>query len=368
MTATTEPTPVTTGRSAYMPTPGVLEFVSNPLPTVAEDGMLLRVTRANVCGSELHIWAGQHPVKQAILGHEMVGVIEQLGAGRTSDAAGQPLEVGDRVTATYFAACGHCAMCGRGELHLCLNAYAHWMQDPAVWPHFHGTFGTHYYVTAGQWVYTVPDEVPDDEAAGANCGLSQVLYALDLGRLSWGETIVIQGAGGLGLYAVAIAKQRGARVIVVDGVPSRLDLARAFGADETVLLGEDAEARIAEVLDLTGGGADVALEVTGVPHAVPEGVMLVRPGGRYVVIGNVAPGKTTSWDPAQMVRRSLQLITTVRYPHWYLGRSLEFLRRTRDVVPYGRLTSDVFALSDVGAAMDAAAARTSERPSIDCSQ
>jgi threonine dehydrogenase-like Zn-dependent dehydrogenase len=358
---------MSTGRSVYMPEPGRLEYVTHDLPTVGADGVLVRVSRANVCGSELHIWAGQHPVQKAILGHEMVGVVEQVGADRTCDADGATVAVGDRVTATYFTACGRCSACGRGDLHLCLNAYAYWMRDPDVWPHFHGTFGTHYYVNPGQWLYKVPDDIPDDEAAGANCGLSQVLYALDRGRLGWGDSFVIQGAGGLGLYALAIAKARGARVLVMDGVAVRRELALEFGADAVLDLDGDPADRAAGVLEWSGGsGADIVLEVTGVAAAVPEGMLFLRPGGRYVVIGNVAPGRTTPFDPAQMVRRSIEVQSTVRYPPWYLGRALRFLSETRDRFPYGRLSAATFPLDEVAAALDAAASRSAARPSIDC--
>jgi threonine dehydrogenase-like Zn-dependent dehydrogenase len=349
-----------------MTEPGSLEFREHELPEVRPGGMLTRVRRTNVCGSELHIWSGGHPVKRAILGHEVVAEVIALGEGVTADFRGAPLAPGDRVVATYFQCCRKCPPCQRGDLNLCVNAYSFWTRTPDEWPYFHGTFSTHYYIHPDQYTYRVPDSVPDDLASGANCGLSQVLFTLDRAGLAWGETLVVQGAGGLGLYAVAIGKERGARVVVLDAVPARLELARAFGGDETVqidLSGEVAE-RVAAVADLTGGGADVVLEVAGVPDAVSEGVQLTRLGGRYAVIGNVAPGRTTLFDPALLVRRQVTVVTAVRYQPWYLWRSLEFLDATKSRYPYDRLVVGGYGLDDVLAALEDSGKRSVQRASL----
>src|SRR5699024_1846186 len=128
----------------------------------------------------------------------------------------------------------------------------------------------------------------------ANCALSQVYFGMDKSGLTYNQTIVIQGAGGLGLNAVAVAREKGATVIVVDGVESRLQQAKKFGADYTINLNdyETLEDRAQAIRDLTDGtGADFAMEVAGVPAAFAEGIHYIRPGGKYVTIGNITPGK-----------------------------------------------------------------------------
>jgi D-arabinose 1-dehydrogenase-like Zn-dependent alcohol dehydrogenase len=123
-------------------------------------------------------------------------------------------------------------------------------------PHFRGAYAEYYYLIPGQTVFKVPDDVSDEIAAPANCALSEVIYGLQKVELSFGETIAIQGAGGLGIYATAVAKEMGAaKVIVIDGIDERLKLAKDFGADEIIDMRELKEPyeRVMMVKELTGG-------------------------------------------------------------------------------------------------------------------
>ena len=356
------------GRLVYLSAPQQVEFLEFDLPRPEPGAILARVTRANVCGSELHIWKGLHPtVKRCVMGHEMVGRVEALGEGVETDFAGQPLRVGDRIAATYFLCCRRCRACRNGQFNLCENAYRYWMQGPQDPPHFHGTFGTHYYIHPDQYVYRVPYSVNDRVASFANCALAQVYYGLDRAELKAGETVVIQGAGGLGLSAIAVAKERGARVIAIDGVGYRLEAAEAFGADEIVDLREyeTPQARAERVASLADGwGADVGIELTGVPAAFSEGVFLVRPGGRYVSIGNISPGLTTEFDPGALTRRSVQIIPIVRYQPWYLQRVLRLLAETATRFPWASLVDTDFAFDDVEEALHKSERREVRRASI----
>ena len=339
---------------------------------VADPGrgeILLQVSRANVCGSELHIWRGHHPTVKmgSVLGHEMMGRVLALGEGVETDYNGAPLRPGDRVVCPYFITCRKCPACQAGRFNLCLNCYRYWSQPADVPPHFHGGFATHYYVHPDQYAYKVPDEVPDAAAASANCALSELLFGLDQVGLASGEQVVVQGAGGLGLCALAVAKARGARTIVIEGVPRRLELAHRFGADLVVDLREHdtPEARAARVQSLTGGlGADVAVEVTGVPAAFAESIHLVRPGGRVVELGNISPGRTTPFDPGTLTRRGVQIMGTIRYHPWYLKRALDFLAATRDRYPFEAVLDAEYPLREVGKALEDSDQRRVTRASL----
>ncbi|HEX5503137.1 MAG TPA: zinc-binding dehydrogenase [Thermomicrobiales bacterium] len=356
------------GRLVYLAAPRQIEFQEYDLPEPEPGGILARVIRANVCGSELHIWKGLHPtVQRCVMGHEMVGRVEALGAGVETDYAGEALAPGTRIVAAYFLTCRKCRACRRGQFNLCENAYRFWMRSPREAPHFHGTFATHYCIHPDQYVYRVPDNVPDAVASFANCALSQVSYGLDLAGLALGETLVIQGAGGLGLAAIAVAKERGARVIAIDGVGYRLEAAEAFGADEIVDLREHPTPadRAAEVLRLTDDwGADVGIELTGVPAAFGEGIALVRPGGRYVSIGNISPGQLTPFDPGALNRRQVQIIPVIRYQPWYLRKVLQLLAATIDRYPWQMLVDTDFAFEDAGLALEKSERREVRRASI----
>jgi threonine dehydrogenase-like Zn-dependent dehydrogenase len=352
------------GKVAIMTEPMKLIFKEYDIPKPEKNAVILEITRTNICGSELHIWKGHHPAKKSgVMGHEATGKIYELGEEVKTDYEGNPLEVGDRVAFTYFLTCRKCASCQQGQFHLCENAYLYWSKDPEEAPHFHGTFGTHYYMHPDQYFYKVPDNVPDIVAASANCALSQVYFGLERANLRYGETLVVQGAGGLGLNACAVAKEFGATVIVIDGFENRLQLAKEFGADYTINFHE--YENVGEhVVKLTKGGADVGLEVTGVPSAFQEGIQLIRPGGRYVSIGNVSPGFQTNFDPGLLTRKAITIYPVVRYEPWYLNKSLQFLSRNIDRYPFYKMFDSTYSLEEISVALDKSAKREVTRASI----
>jgi threonine dehydrogenase-like Zn-dependent dehydrogenase len=357
---------VATGRLNFMPEPGRLELREYELPEVEDGAVLLRTLAAGVCGSELHTFNGHHPMKSGVLGHEIVGEVTER-VRRATDSAGRPLRPGDRVTAPFFQTCMRCPACSRGELNLCRHVYDVWHQHPDLFPHFSGTHATHYYVTPLQWLYRVPDGVPDTVAASANCGLSQVWAGVERAGLRAGEHLVVQGAGGLGLYATAVAKERGATVTVVDAVAGRLDAARAFGADAVISLEElpDPADRAARVRELTGGeGADCVMEVAGVPQAFAEALELVRIGGRIVEIGNVTPGTTQPFDVSALTRRAIRILPVIRYQPWELDEALAFLSRNVDRLPLDRLLDRAYPLDALADALRDSQARTVNRAVI----
>lgn len=206
-----------------------------PLPEVGPEDILVKVRCANICGSDLHIWRGHGPGfpknMSIVPGHEMVGEVFRLGKNVQTDCLGQSLQEGDRLAHAYFLPCGACPACLHGSS-ACPHRYRHWMNDVSDPPHFRGAYGEYYYLRKGQTICKVPPELSDTVVSPVNCALCEALYGLDQIGIRLGDTVVIQGAGGLELYATAIAKDMGAsQVIVFDKLPARLELAKAFGAD-----------------------------------------------------------------------------------------------------------------------------------------
>jgi len=356
------------GKVAVMTEPEKMVFEEYEIPKAGQGSILVRVRRTNVCGSELHIWKGLHPTKKSgVMGHEMVGEIVELGEGVTTDYAGQPVQIGDRVAAAYFLTCRKCKHCLQGYFNLCDNAYKYWSKNAHEYPHFHGSFATHYYIHPDQYFYKVPENIPDEVAAGANCALSQVYYGIEKSGLKYGDTIVIQGAGGLGLNATAVAKTFGAQVIVIDSVLNRLELAKKFGADVTISLEQykTLEERIEKIMTLTNGiGADVVMELTGVPAAFAEGIHLIKSGGKYISIGNISPGKLTEFDPGVMTRKNITIMGLIRYEPWYLYKSLKFLSLNIDKYPFSEILACDYTLEDIPEALNASFNRGVTRASI----
>jgi threonine dehydrogenase-like Zn-dependent dehydrogenase len=363
------------GRIARFDAPGKpFEIQSVGLPEVAPGQILVRVTRANICGSDLHAWhgtfatgglGGQLPT---VLGHEMVGAVKALGEGVTSDSNGLPLHAGNRVVFPYFFSCHTCRSCLAGHRNACLNLTMAMLGRADQPPYFVGGYGDYFLLPAGAVVYSVPDAVSDDIAAGANCALSQVMYGLERVDQQLGEFVVVQGAGALGLYAVAVAKARGAAcVIAIDGVAERLELATAFGADALIDIDETTSAkdRVRAVRALTDGqGADVVVEVVGHPSAIDEGIKMLGQFGRYVEIGNINVGKTLEFDPSRFVFGNKTMVGVSLYEPAVLSRALTFLEQHQHTLPLNRLASASYSLDEINDAFTAADGRRDVRASI----
>jgi putative phosphonate catabolism associated alcohol dehydrogenase len=363
------------GRIARFDAPGKpfdIETVS--LPEVGPGQILIKVARANICGSDLHAWHGTFATAglggqlPTVLGHEMVGAIEALGEGVTADSNGKPLAPGTRVVFPYFFCCHTCRNCLAGRRNACQNLKMAMLGRADEPPYFVGGYADFFLLPAGAVVYTVPDSVSDDIAAGANCALSQVIYGLERVDQQLGEFVVVQGAGALGLYAVAVAKARGAaRVIAIDGVPERLELATAFGADDVIDINQVAtdKDRAKIVRKLTDGqGADVVVEVVGHPSAIDEGLKMLGQFGRYVEIGNINIGKTFEFDPSRFVFANKTMVGVSLYDPPVLSRALAFLDQHQDRLPFERLAAAHYSLDDINDAFAAAEAKRDVRASI----
>jgi L-iditol 2-dehydrogenase len=361
-----------TGKAAVFFGPGKrFEIRDVRIPDVEPDAVLIRVSLANVCGSDLHFWRGDAPLRLPedgwIFGHEMTGRVARLGARVRSDSLGRPLAEGDRVAYTYFYPCGRCYACLNKEPAACPTKIERPV-GPSQFPHFHGAFAEYYYLRPGGAIFKVPDSLPDALVAPVNCALCQVIYGLARAGLRFGGTVVIQGAGGLGVQAAAVAKDMGAAlVIVVDQIPGRLELAKAFGADHTIDLREMPERkdRVARVRKLTGGvGADIACDFVGFPQVIPEGIEMLRSGGTYLEIGTISRGHKVELEPSLLVWGSKSIVGVIQYDPWVIPRALDFLVRNRQRWPFDRLISHTYPLERINDAFAASEWRDKDTTDI----
>jgi threonine dehydrogenase-like Zn-dependent dehydrogenase len=147
-------------------------------------------------------------------------------------------------------------------------------------------------------------------------------------------------------------------VIVIDGLPGRLELAKQFGADETINLNEHStpEARVQRVLELTGGrGGDVVAEFVGLPAAIPEGLQMTRSGGTYLEIGNISFGRTVEIDPSALVWNTKTIVGVIMYDPWVIPEALDYLVRTKNKYPHEEVVShDKYKLADINRAFEEA--------------
>lgn len=356
------------GRLAAMTDVRQIEIQEYPLPQPGPGQVLMRVSRANICGSDIHMWEGNHIFRDHVMGHEMVGTVEQLGEGVTSDSAGDPIAVGDRIVPVYYQTCRTCAACTKGLFNICLRG-SDFMGAPAERaPHFTGGFATHYLVQASQYFYRVPAGVSDVAAAGANCGFTQMLYVLDQCGSLANRCLVVQGAGGVGLFTAAIASIAGAEITVIDSVSDRLEEAKRFGANHTINMSEYAtqESRAARVRELTGHAPDIVVDATGVPAALDEAIRLVDIGGTVIEVGSVSidESRQVSILPGLITRNCITVRGTLRYQPWYLADALRLLEAHGERFPFESLTDRTYSLDEAQLAMERAANREVARAII----
>jgi len=350
-----------TGRAVVYDEPNtpfsVREF---PVRDVKAGEVLVRITMSTICRSDIHSYLGHRPNPcPGILGHEIIGTIEQIGEGIEKDLRGDLLSVGDRITWTEFFADGSSYY---RDLHDMpqkasgVRKYGHDLAEDD--PHFLGGFAEYCYVLPGTGILKLPDQISDEEAAPLNCGVATMVCAVESAEIRMGDTVVIQGLGLLGIYGCAIAKARGAkRVIALDSISDRLEVSTKFGADYTIDVSTlSTEELIAEVRRLSPpDGPDTVIEVCGVPSVVPEGVGMLRVGGRYVLVGMVSPGANFTLDGCELIRKWITLRGVHNYHPRHLVQALDFVMANRDRFPFKEIVDSKFTLDELDEAFSRAA-------------
>ncbi len=313
-------------------------------PELAAGEALVRVRLCTLCGSDLHTVAGRrHGPTPCVLGHEMVGEIAALN-GEKWDATGEPLAVGDRVTWAVADCCGACFFCVRDLPQKCerLRKYGHHAHEPGRGPS--GGLATHCQLWAGTAVVKVPAAVSDEVAAPAMCATATVAGALRQAGALQGATVLILGAGTLGLTAAAMASAAGATAIVADTSAERLAAATRFGATLVATTGELATT----LADLTDGrGADVVLELAGVSASVETALASARIGGTVVLVGSVFPVPSVAVNPETLVRRCLRIVGRHNYAPADLVAAVRFLAGPGTAFPFAELVARTLPLDDV---------------------
>jgi propanol-preferring alcohol dehydrogenase len=257
-----------------------LKLQQIPTPQPGPRDVLVRIRAAGVCHSDAHYRAGRSsvgPLPQT-LGHEVSGVVEEVGAHVTG------FSVGDRVCLHYLITCGLCEYCSRGNEQFCIHG-------KMIGKHVDGGYAE-YIAVPERSVIHLPDEISFAHAAAMMCSSSTAFHALRKGRLQPGETVAVFGAGGLGMSAIQLARGMGAlEVYAVDINAEKLRLAESFGA---VAVSAAAADPVAALRDLTRGrGVDVALELIGLPLTMEQAVRSLAVMGRAVLAGIAA-------DPIQV--------------------------------------------------------------------
>lgn len=339
-----------------------VEIVEYPIPEPEPGALVVAVDVATMCGSDVHGWNGAYegvlPVElPLILGHEVVGRVTAIGPGAEWDSMGTPVAIGDRVVWTHEP-CGRCHACTIDKQPtLCPHRKLGMMTSSEEFPHFNGTFAQYSYVWPRAGRLVVPEDVSSPWASAASCALRTVVNAVErAGRIDYLDTVLIQGAGPLGLFATALAATHSPRTIVVVGGPEeRLAVARAYGADHTISIEEypdptDRQALLRELTD--GRGASVGFEVSGAPGVVTEGIEMIAPNGTYILVGSVS-GAPQPVPAHRIVNRGLTVRGSFGGDIDSYYKALEFLRAHRDRFDWDLVLGREYALDQLTDAFEA---------------
>jgi threonine dehydrogenase-like Zn-dependent dehydrogenase len=344
-------------RAAVRTGPSKTELREFPRPTLPDDGALMRVEVAGICGTDVKMYA--KPVIEApvIMGHENVGVIVEAGPGFVER---QGLRAGDRVFVEHYVACYRCGWCRLGEYRHC--EATDWRTNPDARRygytscehpyHLWGGFAQYMYLPWNAVLHKVPGNVTDAEAGivtPLSNGIEWALYDCGVGFMS---TVLIQGPGQQGLSQIVACKQAGASLIVVTGTArdsARLELALALGADHVIDV--DAEEPLQRIMELTDGhGVDVVLDCTAGAGAAPVllGIdALKRRAGTLLVQGEL------SAFPDFPLKKLTEKAITIKSArgHSYRAVELALAQLASKRFPLDRLTTHEFALEDADRAI-----------------
>jgi putative phosphonate catabolism associated alcohol dehydrogenase len=331
--------------------PLAIERFSIPEPRGSE--ALIKIRCATICGSDLHSYCGRRNCPTpCILGHEMVGEIAAMGPDGACDYRGNRLAIGDRVTWSVVWSCGECFYCLRGLRSKCERLMKFGHEQVSSERAFLGGLAEYCHLPEKTAIFRVPDKIPNPVASSSNCATATVAAVFRRVGTMAKATVVIHGAGMLGLTACAMAAHRGAdHIVVLEPDPRRREQARRFGATEALDTAQTADEIRQRILALTDSrGADVGMELSGTPEAVEQGLPLLRFGGRFVMAGAVFPNRPVQILAEQVVRRMYQIVGVHNYEPEDLETALQFLSLVQEQYPFEELIGRTFPLRDVDAA------------------
>ncbi|QXW01329.1 zinc-binding dehydrogenase [Rhodococcus globerulus] len=350
-----------------------LEVREVRVPRPEPGALVVAVEVSTVCGSDVHMWKGSMSATipaapPIILGHEIVGRVVEIGAGADVDSVGRPVKVGDRVI-WEPGPCGRCLMCSvENETSLCTNRQVGMLQSLDVFPYSAAGFTQYSYVwpTAGRLL--VPEALSSELASAASCAARTAVEALTkVGQIDYSSRVVIQGSGPLGLFAVAMAAEhRPSKLVVVGGPADRLELARAWGATDVVSVEQipDRAERLQAVRELTNGGPDVIMEMSGAPGVFSEGIDMAAKNARYVVVGSLG-GVPQEVVASQIVTKGMQVTGSYAAKIGSYHKGMEFLAaRSSEYRWDDMFTGNSYSLETATDALEALLQQTEIKPVV----
>jgi L-iditol 2-dehydrogenase len=349
-----------TVQAVLMTAPGrPLERRSVDAPRPRAGGAILETVASEVCGTDVHLWHGRlagvpYPI---IPGHVSVGRLLE-GDGPVADVEGNAIAPGALVTFyDVFGACGACWQCAVARApNRCPKRRVYGITAGAG-DGLLGGWTERIEILPGVRIVPLPEGLDETAFLGGGCGLPTGFHAVERAGVALGDTVVVQGSGPVGLNAAIFAQLAGAlRVLVVGSPRARLDAARRLGAEDVLDIAEVStpEDRVRWVLQRTGGrGADVVIEASGNPAAVPEGLEMLRDAGRYVVVGHYTDAGETALSPHRHVnKKHATILGCWGYEFTHLHRSLALMAKHNARFRWRELVTREYSLAQAQEALE----------------
>ena len=301
-------------RAVFFYRPGDLRLEETPIPTAGSGEVIVKINTALTCGTDFKAYRQGHPVLMSStpspFGHEMAGIISEVGEGVTKFVEGQ------RVVVLNSAPCDGCFFCEQDTPELCENlellngAYAEYIRVPA-------------HITKVN-VHPLPEQLSFSAAALAE-PFACALHAVDKMRLQPNETIAVIGAGNMARLLICALKASGARVLVLGRNAERLRLAKSAGADEVIDLVAEPDGVAAVRKRTDNRGADGVIEAVGKPETWALSIGMVRKGGRICLFGGCAAGSSAMLDTHRIHYNEITLFGVFHHRPSYVRRAIELL-------------------------------------------
>jgi 5-exo-hydroxycamphor dehydrogenase len=355
------------GRAAVLVEPNRVEIWEVPIADPEPGGVLVRMVLGGVCGSDLHIVNGDVGVMPfpIVLGHEGIGRVEKLGAALTKDYASVPVAEGDLVYWAPTALCGHCYACNVLDQPPCENAQFFEHAERPNW----GSLADYAWLPKDMAFFRLPEGAQPEALAALGCALPTAIAGLEkVGRVGLGDSVVIQGAGPVGLSAVLVSALSGAvHVIVIDAVASRLEIAQTLGATHTILLSATTvEQRREEVYEIVGAnGPNIVLEAAGALPAFAEGVGLTGNHGRYIILGLWGAVGTSAISPRDLTIKNMAIVGETFHKNRHYYAAMMLAARIQNRYPLADLITHRFKIENTTGALEAIASGDAVKAVID---
>lgn len=359
-----------TVKAAVMVAPGKMEVQELPYPDHLEPGAcVVKMEMSGLCGTDKHAFKGettlyggteaeQDMVFPTVHGHENSGiVVEMNGKGSEIEYSGQELKIGDRVTNCPNIICGECWYCRN------IHSYPYCPNHQGIgmtfysdrYPYIVGGWAEYMYLPPKAWVYKVPEYLNKELAClselfvvAAILDRAKEYSALGGKGFHFGDTVVVQGAGAIGMMMVAKARMLGAgKIIALDTVPMKLELSKEFGADIGIDVGSMGDKELVEAIrsETDGRGADVVVETVGRPDVLRVGLEMLRRGGTYLETGNfVDTGDVSLNVHRHIAAKNVLLYGNSNHPHDGYYRAMEMMWRYRAQFPFEKLITHRYTL------------------------